>query len=56
MERTAEEAKQARIISGKELAERKAREKVERERQLEAVAKRKANAQQRTQKVERRRR
>ncbi|KAM7534131.1 hypothetical protein Aperf_G00000105152 [Anoplocephala perfoliata] len=48
----AEPAKQARVISGKEFSER---EKVKREKQLEAETKRKANAQQQSQKVERRR-
>ncbi|VDO00469.1 unnamed protein product [Rodentolepis nana] len=54
-EKVAEAQKQARVISGKEFAERKAREKAAREKQLEAEAKRKANAQQKAQKVERRR-
>nr|CDS30809.1 expressed conserved protein [Hymenolepis microstoma] len=54
-EKVAEAQKQARVISGKEFAERKAREKAARERQLETEAKRKANAQQKAQKVERRR-
>lgn len=54
-EKVAEAQKQARVISGKEYAEKKAREKAEREKQLEAEAKRKATAQQKAQKVERRR-
>nr|CUU99910.1 hypothetical transcript [Hymenolepis microstoma] len=55
-EKVAQAQNRARVISGKELAERKAQEKVARERQLEAEGKkRKTNAQQKAQKLERRR-
>ncbi|VDL42913.1 unnamed protein product [Hymenolepis diminuta] len=54
-EKVVEAQKQARVISGKEFAERRVREKIQREKQLEAEAKRRTSAQQKAQKVERRR-
>ncbi|VDD74559.1 unnamed protein product [Mesocestoides corti] len=55
-ERVKEAEKAARVAAAADHAERRAKEKAERTKQLETEAKRKATAQQRAQKVERRRR